>query len=221
MIDRSVLKWIAVLTMVIDHVGAILFPDQIWMRVIGRVAFPVYAYCLAEGFRYTSDYRRYLGRLALFAILSEIPFDLAFCGVPFSFAHQNVFFTLTLGLILLWVLERFREQLLLCAGAFAVLCFLAQALHMDYGAGGLLMVFAFYLAQQGTSPWIGWGIFVFINLFGYAGGVQWAAILALLPIGLYSGKAGKKKQRFFYWIYPLHLLLLWVIEKYIRSGSWI
>lgn len=221
MIDRSVLKWIAVLTMVIDHVGAILFPDQIWMRVIGRVAFPVYAYCLAEGFRYTSDYRRYLGRLALFAILSEIPFDLAFYGVPFSFAHQNVFFTLTLGLILLWVLERFREQLLLCAGAFAVLCFLAQALHMDYGAGGLLMVFAFYLARQGTSPWIGWGIFVFINLFGYAGGVQWAAILALLPIGLYSGKAGKKKQRFFYWIYPLHLLLLWVIEKYIRSGSWI
>ena len=221
MIDRSVLKWIAVLTMVIDHVGAILFPDQIWMRVIGRVAFPVYAYCLAEGFRYTSDYRRYLGRLALFAILSEIPFDLAFYGVPFSFAHHNVFFTLTLGLILLWVLERFREQLLLCAGAFVVLCFLAQALHMDYGAGGLLMVFAFYLAQQGTSPWIGWGIFVFINLFGYAGGVQWAAILALLPIGLYSGKAGKKKQRFFYWIYPLHLLLLWIIEKYIRSGSWI
>lgn len=207
--------------MVIDHVGAILFPDQIWMRVIGRVAFPIYAYCLAEGFRYTSDYRRYLGRLALFAILSEIPFDLAFYGVPFSFAHQNVFFTLTLGLILLWVLERFKEQLLLCAGAFVVLCFLAQALHMDYGAGGLLMVFAFYLAQQGTSPWIGWGIFVFINLFGYAGGVQWAAILALLPIGLYSGKAGKKKQRFFYWIYPLHLLLLWIIEKYIRSGSWI
>ena len=191
------------------------------MRVIGRVAFPIYAYCLAEGFRYTSDYRRYLGRLALFAILSEIPFDLAFYGVPFSFAHQNVFFTLTLGLILLWVLERCREQLLLCAGAFAVLCFLAQALHMDYGAGGLLMVFAFYLAQQGTSPWIGWGIFVFINLFGYAGGVQWAAILALLPIGLYSGKAGKRKQRFFYWIYPLHLLLLWIIEKYIRSGSWI
>lgn len=221
MIDRSVLKWIAVLTMVIDHVGAILFPDQIWMRVIGRVAFPVYAYCLAEGFRYTSDYRRYLGRLALFAILSEIPFDLAFYGVPFSFAHQNVFFTLTLGLILLWVLEHFREQLLLCAGAFVVLCFLAQALHMDYGAGGLLMVFAFYLARQGTSPWIGWGIFVFINLFGYAGGVQWAAIIALLPIGLYSGKAGKKKQRFFYWIYPLHLLLLWIIEKYIRSGSWI
>lgn len=221
MIDRSVLKWIAVLTMVIDHVGAILFPDQIWMRVIGRVAFPIYAYCLAEGFRYTSDYRRYLGRLALFAILSEIPFDLAFYGVPFSFAHQNVFFTLTLGLILLWVLERCREQLLLCAGAFAVLCFLAQALHMDYGAGGLLMVFAFYLAQQGTSPWIGWGIFVFINLFGYAGGVQWAAIIALLPIGLYSGKAGKRKQRFFYWIYPLHLLLLWIIEKYIRSGSWI
>ena len=221
MIDRSVLKWIAVLTMVIDHVGAILFPDQSWMRGIGRVGFPVYAYCLAEGFRYTSDYRRYLGRLALFAILSEIPFDLAFYGVPFSFAHQNVFFTLTLGLILLWVLERCREQLLLCAGAFAVLCFLAQALHMDYGAGGLLMVFAFYLAQQGTSPWIGWGIFVFINLFGYAGGVQWAAILALLPIGLYSGKAGKRKQRFFYWIYPLHLLLLWIIEKYIRSGSWI
>ena len=221
MIDRSVLKWIAVLTMVIDHVGAILFPDQIWMRVIGRVAFPIFCFLIVEGFFHTHDVRRYMGRIGVFALISEIPYDLAFRGVPLEYAHQNVFFTLTLGLILLWVLERCREQLLLCAGAFAVLCFLAQALHMDYGAGGLLMVFAFYLAQQGTSPWIGWGIFVFINLFGYAGGVQWAAILALLPIGLYSGKAGKKKQRFFYWIYPLHLLLLWIIEKYIRSGSWI
>ena len=221
MIDRSVLKWIAVLTMIIDHVGAILFPDQIWMRIIGRVAFPVYAYCLAEGFRHTGNYRRYLGRLALFALLSEIPFDLAFYGVPFSFAHQNVFFTLTLGLILLRALELCREQLLFGAGAFVLLGLLAEVLHTDYGAEGLLMVFAFYLAQQGTSPWIGWGIFVLINLFGYVGGLQWAAILALLPIGLYNGKAGKKKQRFFYWIYPLHLLLLWIIEKYIGSGSWI
>ncbi len=221
MIDRSVLKWIAVLTMIIDHVGAILFPDQIWMRIIGRVAFPVYSYCLAEGFRHTGNYRRYLGRLALFALLSEIPFDLAFYGVPFSFAHQNVFFTLTLGLILLRALELCREQLLFGAGAFVLLGLLAEVLHTDYGAEGLLMVFAFYLAQQGTSPWIGWGIFVLINLFGYVGGLQWAAILALLPIGLYNGKAGKKKQRFFYWIYPLHLLLLWIIEKYIGSGSWI
>ena len=221
MIDRSVLKWIAVLTMIIDHVGAILFPDQIWMRIIGRVAFPVYSYCLAEGFRHTGNYRRYLGRLALFALLSEIPFDLAFYGVPFSFAHQNVFFTLTLGLILLRALKLCREQLLFGAGAFVLLGLLAEVLHTDYGAEGLLMVFAFYLAQQGTSPWIGWGIFVLINLFGYVGGLQWAAILALLPIGLYNGKAGKKKQRFFYWIYPLHLLLLWIIEKYIGSGSWI
>ena len=221
MIDRSVLKWIAVLTMIIDHVGAILFPDQIWMRIIGRVAFPVYAYCLAEGFRHTGNYRRYLGRLALFALLSEIPFDLAFYGVPYYFAHTNVFFTLTLGLIMLKELELCMKQLLLGAGAFVLLGFLAEGLHTDYGAGGLLMVFAFYLAQQGTSPRMGWGIFVLVNLFSYVGSVQWAAILALLPIGLYSGKAGKKKQRFFYWIYPLHLLLLWIIEKYIGSGSWI
>ena len=91
MIDRSVLKWIAVLTMVIDHVGAILFPDQIWMRVIGRVAFPVYAYCLAEGFRYTSDYRRYLGRLALFAILSESLLIWHFTVSPFPLPIRMCF----------------------------------------------------------------------------------------------------------------------------------
>ena len=210
----TTLKWIAVISMLIDHTAEVLInhnaalTDPIWaqiyvlMRGIGRIAFPIYAVLLVEGFLHTRDVKKYLARMLTFAVVSEIPFDLAVFHTPFYWGYQNVFFTLTLGLILLWVLERCREQLLLCAGAFAVLCFLAQALHMDYGAGGLLMVFAFYLAQQGTFPWIGWGIFVFINLFGYAGGLQWAAILALLPIGLYSGKAGKKKQRFFYWIYP-------------------
>ena len=79
-LDGTALKLIAVTAMILDHVGDNFFPDQIWMRIIGRMALPIFAFCIAEGFSHTRDRRRYLYRMGLFALLSEIPFDLVTAG---------------------------------------------------------------------------------------------------------------------------------------------
>ena len=215
-IDRSLLKWIAVCTMIIDHVGAVLFPQTLWLRVIGRIAFPIYAFCLAEGFVYTRDYRRYLGRLALLAVVSEVPFDLAFFGVPLEFTHQNIFFTLTLGLILLRAMDEHFGQPAYSVGIFLALGLVSEFLHLDYGMIGLLIIFSFYLIRVKRQTYTGWGLYVLANALG--GIVQCGALLSILPLQMYNGRASGKKQRFFYWIYPLHLLLLWMIVKWIGIG---
>ena len=105
-INGFTLKWIAIVSMLIDHMGAILFPQYIEMRIVGRLAFPIYCFLLAEGAVHTSNIRRYEIRLLAFACLSDIPFDLAFFG-GVTLEHQNVFFTLLLGVL---VIEQFQKH---------------------------------------------------------------------------------------------------------------
>ena len=100
------LKWIAIVTMVIDHMGAILYPTEMVFRYIGRISFPIFCFLLVEGFCHTHDIFGYMARLGAFALMSEIPYDLAFNGEVLEFTHQNVFFTLLLGVILMYVLEK-------------------------------------------------------------------------------------------------------------------
>lgn len=103
------LKWIAIVTMVIDHMGAILYPTEMVFRYIGRISFPIFCFLLVEGFCHTHDIFGYMARLGAFALMSEIPYDLAFNGEVLEFTHQNVFFTLLLGVILMYVLEKGGE----------------------------------------------------------------------------------------------------------------
>ena len=103
------LKWIAIFSMAVDHTGALLFPEAMWMRGIGRLAFPIFAFLLAEGYYHTHDVKRYLLRLWLFALISEIPYDLAFQGTLLESGSQNVFFTLGLSLGVLELLGRLHE----------------------------------------------------------------------------------------------------------------
>ncbi|MEG1942513.1 MAG: TraX family protein, partial [Angelakisella sp.] len=100
------LKIIAIAAMLIDHIGYMFFPDMIIFRLIGRIAFPIFAFFVAEGIRFTHDRKKYLTRLLLLAVISEIPFDLMRNGSAFSPSSQNVCFTLAVGVVCVWLLEK-------------------------------------------------------------------------------------------------------------------
>jgi ATP-binding cassette subfamily B protein len=101
-LDGTALKLIAMLSMVFDHVGDAFFPGVMWLRMVGRIAMPVFAFCIAEGYAHTRDRKKYLLRMGLFALVSEIPFDLCFHGKP-GFGHQNIMLTFFLSILALFI----------------------------------------------------------------------------------------------------------------------
>lgn len=208
-ISGFALKWIAMISMLIDHMGAVLYPQHIIFRIIGRIAFPIFCFLLVEGAVHTHNIRNYEKRLLLFALLSEIPFDLAFYGT-LSLQHQNVFFTLLGGLIMLDVLKKQKGmvyEILAVAGAMLA----AEVLSSDYGAGGIIIILCFYgLYKRKLGKQIA---FAGINYLYYGGVVQGYAGLAAIPMLLYNGKRGREMKYIFYVFYPLHLLILYLMTK--------
>lgn len=235
------LKLIACASMLLDHVGATLvmllfshasqeYRGSIQtlyegLRYIGRLAFPIYCFLLAEGSAHTRNSVRYGLRLALMAILSEIPFDLAFFGGS-NWTHQNVMFTLLLGLIALEGMKRAEN------GALKLLIVLpiaaaAEWAGTDYGAEGVLLVVLFYLTRghkwapilQFFGMWLIFspGHAMFLNwLGGIRVTVQECALLAVIPIACYNGRklgGSQAAQWGFYFFYPAHLLVLWLIGR--------
>ena len=204
------LKILALVTMAIDHTGATLFPQAWPLRLIGRLAFPIYCFLLAEGFFYTSSRRRYFFRLALWGVLSEPCFDLAFYGSLWNFSHQNVFWTLLAGLGAMWVLEALKDKPLMGIGTAACIALAAEFLHTDYGAFGVLVILIFYgLRGQKEASLT---VFALVNS-GYGilqSFTQLAAIFACVPLWFYNGQRGPRLPKLlFYGFYPLHLLALW------------
>ena len=129
------LKWIAVITMVIDHIGAVLFPGELILRIIGRLSFPIFCFLLTEGFCHTHNRRAYMQRLGVFALVSEVPYDLTFHGKLLDLERQNIFFTLLLGVILLNLLEG-GGQWLLQAAKVLFMMWIAEVFKVDYGYEG-------------------------------------------------------------------------------------
>ena len=176
---------------------------------VGRIAFPIYCFLITEGFTHTHNAKKYALRLGVFALLSEIPFDLAFYHSWFYTGHQNVFFTLLLGLLAIMSIDYFEKRSSgRWTGLAAAFCFvmLGDALRTDYGAFGVFFIVALY-AFRGC----GW-----LRTLTGCLLVAWEtpAPLAFIPIQMYNGKKGKGKQGlkfFFYAVYPLHLLLLYGI----------
>lgn len=207
-INTFTLKMIAIVAMLIDHVGAVLLPQYRILRLIGRIAFPIFTYTLVEGFIHTHDVKKYMMRMGVLALISEIPFDLAFTGKLLEFGHQNVFFSLFLGLLMLYLMKKAPNELHSLLSVLAIL-FVARYLRVDYGYNGLLMVFWYYHYRDNNLMKI-LGI-AFINAF-LMGGSQVYALFALIPILLHNGERGPKCKRFFYGFYPVHLLVIYFIN---------
>ena len=209
-LDSFQLKCIAIVSMALDHTGAVLYPSQIWLRCLGRIAFPIFCFLIVQGFFHTHDVRRYMGRLGVFALISEISYDLAFRGVPLEYAHQNVFFTLLIGIGMMVLLERNREWPVK-AVILLLAMWLAVLIRSDYNFRGVLLIFVFYIFHE--SRWLAvtaGGLWNFL----YQGVIQKYGVLSVLPLALYNGERGRKMKYFFYIFYPAHLLLLYGISRF-------
>lgn len=209
------LKMIALITMIIDHTGMVLFPGVVTLRVIGRLAFPIYCFLLVEGATHTSNIKKYLGRLFIFALISEIPFDLVVAGRILEVSHQNIFFTLFLGVLAVTLLEmKFETRLEQIISIFLVvtIVFVAQYLNVDYGGAGVLIILVFYVLRKNPLAQI--IAFALCTILIYDG-IQCYAIFSSIPILCYNGKRGPSMKYVFYIIYPVHLIILYCLTKWI------
>lgn len=201
------LKCMAMICMLIDHTGAVLFPQYLILRMIGRLAFPIYCFLLVEGAMHTGNIRKYELRLLAFALISEIPFDLAFRG-KINWEHQNVFFTLFLGVVALDIAKQCKHKLNAILN-FVIMILLADLLNTDYGGKGIIFILCYYLLYERKV--IKQLMFAVENILLYGVGIQAYASLAAVPMLLYNGKKGPSLKYFFYVFYPLHLLILYLI----------
>lgn len=235
----STLKLIAILFMLIDHIGAVVIETGIlhsydldrmglilttasglrWysvdliFRLAGRLAFPIFCFLLVEGFLHTRDVVRYFLNLAVFALISEVPFDLAVLNRGFAMDYQNVYFTLAIGLMVLMGLKRFEKQKILQCLIVFTGCLTAYMLKTDYNVVGILIIVSFYLLRSNPKyQFMAAGALSFLESLPLLG----AAALALIPIHFYNGEKGKIKHKYiFYWFYPIHLLVLFLIRYFV------
>lgn len=211
------IKLIALVTMLIDHAGAILFPQYFVLRLIGRLSFPLFCFLLIEGYTHTRDVRKYLLRLGIFAWISEAPFDIAFYGGWFVPVHQNIFFTLFLGILAIFCMDRIRTVSgwggnIASYGIAVIFGIAAEFLHTDYGLEGVLAIAVMHELRY--SRLLQSLAFTLITSFGNS--LQVFSVFSAVPMCLYNGEKGyrsKAMQYIFYVFYPVHLLILYGILK--------
>lgn len=212
------LKLIAIITMTIDHIGAVLLPQYGFLRTIGRIAFPIYCFLLVEGYYHTKDVRKYFFRLFIFALISEPFFDITFNKRIIYTSHQNVFFTLLIGLVTIMVCDFIymfynkNHKILMYILMFVAMIsggMCADILSTDYSKAGIYMIVAFYVFREKNFAQIVSQSYINAILIGKT---QMYAIFALPLIFAYNGKIGKYKWKwFFYAYYPLHLFVLYTL----------
>lgn len=227
----------AMLLMLCDHLWGTVVPGNDWLTCIGRISFPIFAFMIVEGYFRTKSLKKYVWRLLIFAVISEIPFNLAMGSSIFYPIHQNVVWSFLIAIGLIWLNEKAKEKsklwVRICTGIGTVLLgYIVGLLTMvDFYHAGILTVLVFYFFKE-RKWWCYVAQFLclwYINVellggFGYEIPLfgqmfffqrQSFALLALIPIWLYRGKQGyhsKALQFVYYAFYPLHLLLLGILK---------
>lgn len=236
-ITSNILKLIAVILMLSDHIWATAMSFGDWMTYIGRMAFPIFAFLIAEGFVHTSNFKKYVIRLLGFAVITEIPFNLFYSSRFFNPYHQNVLFTLLLGLLAIYVIDNLKKnhsaKNIGLSVLWLVLISIAATIgFVDYGFLGMITVVMFYLLRDFPFAWLCQliamvlinivffeGLVVPVEIFGHTFEIptQGYAVFSLIPIWLYGGRKGrshKALQYGFYAFYPVHMLILYLIKYF-------
>ena len=226
--SATTLKLIACITMLLDHVGFALihtpYPVYAVLRIIGRMAFPIYCFLIAEGVYHTKSPKKYLLRLLVLAIITEPIYDLMCFKNAWFIRKQSVMVTLLLGASMGLIMQRMPKywmRLLVVIPFY----FLTKLAHCDYGANGLLMIALFTLTRNLPKRAL-WQIPLFGILCIIMGGftiqlpwrkvpVQWFAVAALIPISLYNGKKGSRNKVLNHAMnlfYPVHMAIIIIIN---------
>ena len=214
------LKIFAMVTMFCDHLGYAIYGKLSWMNYIGRLAFPVFAFQISEGYSHTKNLKKYFTRILIFAIISQIPF-IVFHFMVSKIFYLNIFFTLLMGLLAIFSYDKIPNKIL---GLLVVAscAFIAEITNMDYGYWGVLVIFMFYICKNNKTlmslSWLGlvllqylpriikydfYYVYILLAIFTF---------LAIFPILLYNKKQGRKIKYLLYIFYPAHLLVVFGIH---------
>lgn len=218
--DGFFLKLIAVAAMTVDHISAVFFPSEIWMRLIGRLTMPIMAFLISEGYHYTRSVRKYLFRLLIFAIVSQVPYMLAF-GIN----NLNVMFTLAISVLLLAIETSYMSNLLRVLLTFSLLL---VSVFCDWSLFGVLFVYVFYryrgnFKRQALSFCIVVVLQIAVHaLMSFPSRnldyfVNAGTIAALPLLSLYNLRRGRDVRYFFYIYYPVHLAVLALLRYLITK----
>ena len=219
-LSGNALKLIAAAAMVADHVGYLFFPTVAALRIIGRLAFPIFAHMGAEGCGYTRNKLKYFLHVFLLAVICQIVYFVAARDT-----HMNILVTFSLAILLIYAMDAVKSAVSLgkrigwtvvFTTGVAAVYLLTQYVSVDYGFWGVMTpVLAGAFRGKTDKRYIsvlmlGAGLLL---VSGYLGGVQIYSLFALPLLLLYSGKRGKWKMKYFFYIfYPGHLALLYLID---------
>ena len=229
-LTKNQLKILAMVCMTLDHIGAAFFPQAVWLRVIGRLAFPLFSYCIAEGCRYTRNKARYFGSVfacGAVCVIAFLPFG-GFCG--------NALITLSMSILLLYGMEAWKSSgklrfLALTAALAAVFYLLCRTVYIDYGFAGVLLPLYAEIGRLfwervfvGIPPVIGERLGFAVGLLalaGVMGGLQRFCVLAIFLILLLGNERGKmeKCSTFFYIYYPAHLAVIGAMRMALEAAG--
>lgn len=209
------LKILAMISMTCDHVGLQLLPDWWILRVIGRLALPIYAYMIAEGCRHTHDRKKYFLRIALLAAVCQVVYFFAMGSL-----YMSILVTFSLSILLIYAVDHFQQRrntrsrvlaVAVLLGIFFLCVVLPDLLPgtdfaIDYGIAGVLLPVLVYYGTEKTK-YLTAGLILLG--FGY-GGLQWFALAAVPLLGMYNGQRGEKNiGKWFYLYYPVHLVVIY------------
>lgn len=220
------IKIIAILTMVIDHIGYFIFPDMFFLRAIGRLSFPLFGWLVANGAKHTKNLNKYLKRLFIFGLVSQIPFLIANRQIKENYLGLNIMFTLFLGLLSIKIIKSKINpvfKILIISSYTAI----APFINVSYGFVGILSILCFYvffenprfqIISQALLYTVLWPFQVIIKgetttPFTI---LQSLAVLSLYIIFRYSGQEGPKIKHLFYWFYPIHYIIFYLILTYAK-----